>query len=74
MKTILFPKHLLLPLACMAVFASCKKDYTCDCVSTCTGASSTVTYTFTAKEKDAKEACDAYETTSGTCKPACELK
>lgn len=55
-------------------FASCKKDYTCECKSTCGTSSSTVSYTFTAKKKDAKDACNTYATTSGGCTSSCELK
>lgn len=58
-------------------FASCKKDYTCECItkdSSDPSFSSTVTYSFEAKKKDADAACTAYKTTAGTLSSECKLK
>lgn len=56
-------------------FASCKKDYTCTCVTDPGGSTSVVTIT-KAKKGDARAACLSYsETNSGTTTTTtCTLK
>ena len=67
MKKVLFSA---LVLGAMTL-VSCKKDYTCECTSTNGSSSSTVSYTFNATKKDAKEACDVYTVSSGTSSTTC---
>jgi len=45
-------------LAAMS-FASCKKDYTCECTTTAAGITSTASVTINDTKKNAKSACDA---------------
>lgn len=40
------------------VLSSCKKDYTCECVSTAGASSSSSSSTINGTKKDAKAACD----------------
>jgi uncharacterized lipoprotein YehR (DUF1307 family) len=60
-----------------ASFSSCKKEYTCTCVTKMTGADDiTQTYTFKAKKKDAEASCNSKGTTSGggvTMTTTCKL-
>jgi len=61
----------------MLALASCKKDYTCECTVTANGISIPYTAEFKdAKKKDAKEACDALQTTysAGGATASCTLK
>jgi len=68
-------KGLLIAGALVAfTFASCKKDYTCECTSTCGSATSTTSSTIHAKKKDAEAACTASAASSGTCTYSCALK
>ena len=60
----------IVALAVIAAFASCKKDYTCTCKNSAGAVEAT--YKFTkVKKKDAKSACDTWNTafavTGGSC-------
>lgn len=48
-------------------FASCKKDYTCECTATSGGVSVSATTTIKDTKKKAKDACTAKATTGVTC-------
>ena len=55
-------------LALVLMFASCKKDYVCECTKTYTGGSTTVTtddgnYTYKENKAKAIEKCDANDKT-----------
>ncbi|MFN5415515.1 MAG: hypothetical protein ACK5B9_00555 [Flavobacteriia bacterium] len=74
-------KKVLGVAALLSVFAlgSCKKDYTCECVSTAGSISSTATTTIANSTKgDAEAACDAGDATASaggvTSTVACSLK
>jgi hypothetical protein len=56
-------KHAALALLTGLVFASCKKEYTCECtnVITSTNESSTKTYTFESRKIGAEGTCKDYE-------------
>lgn len=47
---------------------SCKKDYTCTCTFSGGGLSGSASTTINATKKDAKEACEADNSTYATCK------
>lgn len=70
-------KTLLIVAIAGLAMASCKKDYTCTCTtkdSTDPSFSSTATFSFHAKKKDAQASCDALKTTVGTLSTACDFK
>jgi len=48
-------------------FASCKKDYTCECTATSGGVSISASTTIKDTKKKAKDACTAKATTGVTC-------
>jgi hypothetical protein len=48
-------------------FASCKKDYTCECTATSGGVSVSASTTIKDTKKKAKDACTAKNTTGVTC-------
>ncbi len=55
--------------------SSCKKDYTCECVSTVAGTSTTTTTVLEDQKKaDAETACNAGDGTVGEISVECELK
>lgn len=60
----------------MLSLASCKKDYTCTCTTT-GGVSGSGSITIHGTKKDAKAACDAYDSSSSiggtTYTTACEI-
>ena len=72
MKKILF----LGAVVCTIGLASCKKDYTCECVSTETtsGATTTTTATIKAKKDDAKTDCEGGSGESSNAKVVCKIK
>jgi hypothetical protein len=70
----------LLSIAAVTValvsLSSCKKDYTCTCTFSGSGAglpNQVIEYK-DVKKKDAKESCDQAQTTWATLGAACELK
>lgn len=74
-------KLTLLAIAVMAIcFASCKKDYTCECTSTINGVaySSSSSNTGKMKKKDADSKCNegdkTYEISGSTYKIECMIK
>ncbi len=68
-------KTLAIAALALFAFASCKKDYTCECVTTNNGEQvGTSSSTFNAKKKDAESSCDGLEASSGTLKTTCNLK
>ncbi len=65
-------KVLLVAVAGMFVLASCKKDYTCECVVTFLGPAETTSVVLKdVKKKDAIKACDANDI-AGIA--ACDIK
>ena len=60
-------KKVLLAVAVVAFFASCKKDYTCECTVDLLGVKTTSSTTLNATKSDAKEACEAGNQTGVTC-------
>lgn len=74
-------KKVLIPMVAIAiasfVFSSCKKDYTCTCVThDSSGSIADVTTSFAindAKEDDAEAACNLSEVTVGTLSTTCNL-
>ncbi|GAB4303006.1 MAG: hypothetical protein Kow0068_25480 [Marinilabiliales bacterium] len=68
---------IVLFLGIIAVFTSCKKDWTCECTLTDSATNTTTTTTYTindATKSDAQTSCDAYELSAGSVTYACELK
>jgi hypothetical protein len=67
-KTNLKMKKVLVAVAVVAFFASCKKDYTCDCTTAGVTESTPIK---DAKKADAQDACDAlgaiYSLGGGSC-------
>lgn len=48
-------------------FASCKKDYTCECSVTVNGVTASGSTTINDTKKKAKDACTAKATSGATC-------
>lgn len=63
-------KKVLVAVAVVAFFASCKKDYSCDCTILGT---TTKTAIKDAKKKDATDACDALDTSAKILGGSCTL-
>jgi len=63
-------KKVLVAVAVVAFFASCKKDYTCDCTI---GGTTTKTPINDAKKSDATDACDALDVASKIAGGSCTL-
>jgi hypothetical protein len=63
-------KKIFAAVAIVALFASCKKDYTCDCT---VGAVTTSTPINDAKKADAEEACDALNVLNALGGGSCTL-
>ena len=60
-------KKLVLLVAVVAAVTACKKDYTCECTTTVTGAGSQVNdYTIHDKKSDAKDACNQKASSSSS--------
>ncbi len=59
-------------------FASCKKDYTCECTTTTAGVSASASTTIKDTKKKAKEKCDEGDSSSSvggvTVTSECEIK
>lgn len=61
-------KLTLLAIAFVAItFASCKKDYTCECSVTVGGITTSASTTIKDTKKKAKDACTAKATSGVTC-------
>lgn len=61
----------------LVIFASCKKDYTCECTrtdSSKTFPTDSYTETMNGKKKDVVEHCEEGDTTYGTITIVCEAK
>lgn len=56
------------------VLASCKKDYTCECTTSGSGISATVSSTVKATKKDAKEACENGSSSVAGVTTTCKIK
>lgn len=73
-------KNLLLVAAVLFTVSlvSCKKDHTCECVTTIDGTSTTTSTTINDKKSDAEEACNALDSSTEllgiTTTVECELK
>ena len=71
-------KSLFLAAVASLFFASCKKDYTCTCTTTSAGVSATASTTIKDTKKNAKDACEAGNTSSTvggiTTSINCEIK
>lgn len=74
-------KMTLLAVAALAIsFASCKKDYTCECTTTVNGGSATTASSNTGKMKkaDAEAKCNegdkTYDLLGNTYKTECTIK
>lgn len=66
----------LVAVVALVGMTSCKKDYTCTCTTTDSSGTiptQTTTRDFNAKKKDAKEACEALNSTVGTLKTECKI-
>jgi hypothetical protein len=63
-------KKIFAAVAIVALFASCKKDYTCDCT---VGTVTTSTPINDAKKADAEEACDALNVLNALGGGSCTL-
>jgi hypothetical protein len=63
---------------CALAFASCTKEYTCECTYTDTTGLGIViepvSYTFEAKKADAETTCEAYDASAGGLGWSCKLK
>ncbi|TNE95946.1 MAG: hypothetical protein EP322_09120 [Bacteroidetes bacterium] len=66
-------KAILLGALAMVVLASCKKDYTCECVLTGT-ITGTVTETYNDTKKNATEKCDANDSSTTGQTVECSIK
>lgn len=64
-------KKIFALLAVVALFAACKKDYTCEC--TVLGTSESTTFT-DVKKSEAKDSCDAANALVTLFGGSCELK
>jgi hypothetical protein len=53
---------------------SCKKDYTCECTTTASGLSATVTTTIKDTKKNAEDACSAKNATANGATTTCSIK
>ena len=76
-KTKTMKKTLLIAAVAGLAFASCKKDYTCECTTSDSADPSykiTSSTTYKAKKKDAEASCNGLKTTVGTISTACSLK
>jgi hypothetical protein len=72
-------KITLLAVAALAMtFASCKKDYTCECTSTTAGISATASTTINETKKKATDACEKGTTSTTvlgiTSSTTCKIK
>lgn len=65
---------LLAAVIIAASFASCKKDYTCECTTSGNGSSITTTSTVNGKKKDVKTACENGSSTFGSVTTVCSIK
>lgn len=75
LKTKNMKKITLLAVALVAIsFASCKKDYTCECTSTVLGLSATASTTIHDTKSKAKDACTAKNSSSTGTSVTCAIK
>jgi len=70
-------KKLIIAFAAVGFFASCKKDYLCECVSTSSGSKVTVTVTTDLgkqKKAEAETSCTALNLTTANTTKVCTAK
>jgi len=68
-------KKLIIAVAAVAFLASCKKDYSCECVTTGSVINGTVTTSLGKQKKDdAETTCNAGDSSVGTVKVECTAK
>ena len=67
-------KFILLAVVATFGLVSCKKDYTCSCTTTGTGGSVTQDVIINGKKNDAKDACEAGNTSGGGYTKTCTIK
>ncbi|GAB4206777.1 MAG: hypothetical protein Fur0023_16940 [Bacteroidia bacterium] len=62
-------------VAIVATISSCKKNWTCECTTTCGSTSTTVSATSgKMKKKDAEAWCNQGNVSSSGCSSSCKLK
>ncbi|GAB4449086.1 MAG: hypothetical protein OHK0036_05560 [Bacteroidia bacterium] len=62
-------------VALVATLSSCKKNWTCECCTSCSGTNTCVSGTSgKMKKKDAESWCSQGNTTYGSCSTSCNLK
>ena len=68
-------KNLFIPILIVIGLASCKKDYTCECVHNAGGVTSTTTIIYeNTKKSDAESACSKNNSSLGNLSVTCEIK